>query len=511
MHVHNNSHKIIDGLTTAFYVAFSILMLGLCTLQASIFGFLTSVGSVLIFSVLLLMTVVADSLTNRYRINHEKLWQLLTVGTFAVLLAYISCQMTCALPSDTQILYDSVAALLEHGTLDIPYDFSVFYPDLGFYTLADYYCRCHNNIAMLLVLTAIYSVGSLFGITAGSIYGQSLAVFVTAICVAVAVHYLCKSAQYIFKGTNTYFMCLAINILFLSYYYSCPNFYTDIWILCPVACGFYCSLKFYSTKKKSYLFLCSVLWAIGSQLKITAAIPIIAFGIFIIFEKENSFPNKIIHLLWLLIPFAVLIVGFQTWYRNSSMFDFSRHEELYYPFTVWISYGSHGLGGYHYEDSLLAYHTPFHLRKQVMANHIKEIFASYTPSEYFQFLKNKLSFIWGDGLFEGGTYAEWALFENWTNFFTNSECWGKGFAQLWSNSFSLMLSACGAVTAILQIRKRDNHWLLFINIIAMGLFLYLCIFEGAPRRAIPAVLMFMFDAVYLLKKFSNHIRKKAVK
>ena len=508
--MNNNSiqYKIVDGLTTTFYIIFSIVLAILASVQASLFGIYFVIGAFLIFTTLLIIIIFADILARRYKLDLKTPQQLFAISIFAVFLAYVSCCMTCTLPSDTQILYDSAAALINNGTLNVPYDYSIYYPDLGFYTLSDYFCRYPNNIAMLLILTGIYSIGSLFGFNAGTISGQSFAVLITAISVAVAVHFLCKSAQYIFKSVNVYFHCLLLNILFLSYYYSSPNFYTDIWILCPLCCGLYFAVRYYTTKKNRYAFLCSLLWAIGSQLKITVLIPLIAFCIFIVFEKENTIRNKIISLLYITVPLLIFIYLFHTWYYNNSLFDFSRHEELYYPFTVWISYGSHGIGGYHYGDSVLAYQAPYHLRDQVVFNHIKDIFSAYSPAEYLQFMYNKLSFIWGDGLFEGGVYAQWALFENWTNYFTNPTCHGENLVEIWTNSFAFMLVACGLIASLIQIKKRDNPWLLFINVLIFGFILYLCIFEAAPRRAIPAMLFFMLDTLYLLKLLSAGIQNK---
>jgi len=508
MNINGCLHKLLDVFTNGFYLLFFIISSGIVLLQISLFGIYSVTVACRIFLMLLFLTLFTDFITIRYNIKISTVYKVFALGIFIVILSYISCCMTFSLPSDTQILYDSAVALVKHGTLDIPYDYSVFYPNLGFHTLSDYYCRYPNNIAMLFILTAIYSIGNLFGIDPSSFSGQSFAVFVTAVSVAIAVHFLCKSAELIFNNKNVYFKCLFLNIIFLSYYYSCPNFYTDVWILFPLCLGFYYAVKFYLTKNNKYIVLCSLSWAIGSQLKITVVIALIAFCIFIIFEKETFFKNKLISLLYLATPFTLFIIAFHAWYNHCSIFDFSRYEELYYPFTVWISYGSHGIGGYHYEDSLLAYHTPFNMRGQVMIDHIKTIFLSYTPAEYMQFLKNKLSFIWGDGLFEGGIYAQWSLFQNWTNRLTNPICREYALSKLWADSYTLILTICGSIASLIQIKKKDNPWLLFINVLITGFILYLCIFEAAPRRAIPAMLFFMLDTIYILNKISNYILQK---
>ena len=437
--------------------------------------------------------------------NFVNALQYILIFAFAAALSCVSCKMTCALPSDTQIVYDSAAALLKQGTLNVEYDFSTFYPELGYYTLADYYCRSSNNIMLLLIITAVYAVGAPLGVEVGTADGQWLAVFATALSVAVAVHMLCKSVQHIFKRPVAYFQCLALNALFLCYYYSCPNFYTDIWILCPIFCGLYFAVRFFETQKKHFAVVCSLFWSIACELKVTSAIMLIALCIYLILRKQSSPKEKATLLLLFTLPFFAYIFVFHAWYHHCGLFDFSRYEELYYPWTVWLSFGSHGQGGYHYEDAVFAYKTPFEQRDKAVAEHIKEIFSSYTFSEYLRFLKNKLSFVLGDGLFEGGEYAYWALFQNWTNKFTNPLYVENSYALMWADSFTLMLWCCGAATSLLQIKRRDNSWLLFVNIAIFGFIFYLSLFEAAPRRMIPAMLLLMVDAVYLLRRFGEAI------
>ena len=508
--VSSKYHKAADGLTAAFFAAFAAVMLLLIMLLAPHFGLYATVGAATIFTTLLLLFTAsglcaAHRHTPASRLNPQR---LLIMGAFAAFLAYVSCCMTCSLPSDTRILYDSAAALLQHGTLEIPYDFSPYFPNVGFETLSHYFCRYYNNIAMLLILTAIYAVGQPLGFVAGQSDGQIFAVAVTALAAALTVHLLCKSAERIFKSSSAYLQCLLLNICFLSYYYSCANFYTDIWILLPIAAGLHAAVRHAEDGKPHRLIAASLCWAVACQLKITGAIAIIALCICIALKKDMTLKKKAASLLLLLLPFLLLTALFSLWYRNCPIFDFSCEEKLYFPWTTWVLYGSSGVGAYDHSYSQLIYNMPYAERDAYTLQLIRENYAGYSFAEFLQFLKTKFIAVWGDGLFEGGIYAQWSLMSNWTNRFTNPLIMECALASLWADAFTLMLYCCGLAASAVQAKRRDSNWLLFGNVFIFGLMLYLSIFECAPRRAMPAILFFMLDAVYLLRKVTGALIKK---
>ena len=65
MKAKSHFERIADGLITAFYLAFSILIFALCILQASIFDHRACIGALLIFCTLLLIFVFAKRVNAR--------------------------------------------------------------------------------------------------------------------------------------------------------------------------------------------------------------------------------------------------------------------------------------------------------------------------------------------------------------------------------------------------------------------------------------------------------------
>ena len=154
-----------------------------------------------------------------------------------------------------------------------------------------------------------------FGFVAGTGSDQVLAIAVTAVCVVLAVHFICKSAEIICGASAAYMQCFVVNVLFLSYYYSCTNFYTDIWVLLPIAVGFYMAALHEKTGKLCFVLVGALAWGVGSLFKMTALILPVAWCICKLLSEGRA-AAKLRDILLMVAPLVMVMALFRLWYQN---------------------------------------------------------------------------------------------------------------------------------------------------------------------------------------------------
>ena len=473
----------------------------------------------LIIALVLLVGYIALFCINRCRRTAAIEYYVL-LAVFAVLLVTIGVVMNSHLPSDTQIVYDSALYYLREGNLDGEYQaFSTFYPQLGFERFSDYYCRYYNNIFMLLILIAIYRVFGWFSIdveNAGQL--QLVAVVVTSLGVLLAVYLICQA---IYKYTDSLPMRENVLIAFIFFsplYYSVPNIYTDVWVVLPIAMQLFLYAEYYKHRRNKTLLIIGVAAAVSALLKVTGLIPFIAFLISSMLSSKISMRQKVQILIIPVIILAIIMFMFSTWYHSSPVFDFSRQEELYYPWQTWVCFGSHGNGMYSYEDALLTYQTEYENRGSIMWEQTLRNYKERGFTEQVSFFENKFVMTWGDGQFDGAQYTEWpysgSLLTYWL---TQPRSTSFKIIRLFSNSYMiaiyLAMTITNGVTALREKKENEIDSVFFNSVAFFGFILYLGIFESAPRRALPAMIFAIIEMVLLSDRIGgiiNSCRSKSM-
>ncbi len=362
---------------------------------------------------------------------------ILFIGGAALIV--LPAMMNSYLPSDTQIIFDSAASYLENGNLNGSYPNYAGYSSLGFSLYSDYFCRYYNNILMFITIVTIYRFFGRLGFQLGSAEGQILAIIITSIVVYIAILFLIKLVR---SESNNIFSPICASILcfsFLAIYYSCTNVYTDSWVIPPMVIGYYYWEKH---KKGGSFFSCimsGVFFAIGALYKVTALIPVVAICICSILDTHLSVTRKLFVIIAIALSVALVFSLFKLWYKNCGIFDFSKEKELYYPWNLWVCFGSHGYGMYSRQDCELIYSTPYEIREQVAWREIIRNYSSYSLSEYLSFLKSKWILTWTDGHFEGSQYTLWPVFANFTLNITQPSSPLYDFLVMFSKGYILFL------------------------------------------------------------------------
>lgn len=196
---------------------------------------------------------------------------------------WLAYQMRINLPTDTDIIFTSVADILRDGKLDEanPRIDANYFPGLKLYTNNDYFCRYPNNIGLLMLYVGLYAMCGPFDFEAGTDAGQAPAIFLTALAVAAAVFFLCRCARLLFLRNSSVLFTLLLSYAFLPFVFGVPNFYTDLWVIFFTVAGVYCYLRGTrcDTPRLWLPFVGGILLAVGIQMKPTAAVAVVAVGI----------------------------------------------------------------------------------------------------------------------------------------------------------------------------------------------------------------------------------------
>ena len=450
---------------------------------------------------------------SRKKVSERYFWIGLGIALllYFAICFYTASSMRIALPSDTDIVYESIADLLEDGKLNRfnPKLEQIYYPGIGLNTNADYFCRCYNNIGLLLLLSAVYAVGGIFGITAGTGEGQTLAIGFTSLCVTLTVLFLCLIVRLVFKKQLYVVIMFGLCAAFTPFCFSVPNFYTDILVIPFTVIGVWLFLMFAECKKYAWLLGSAAAFFVATQMKITAAIAIVALALYWILGRFASPKKTVLALAVFLGLYGALMLLFSFWYHRSAWFDFSRNEQLYMPAQLWLCFGSHGNGSYSYEDALYAASIPtIAERSQALWQRVADYYQMYTPPELLRMEYTKLLSTWNDPHFDSTTYTLWPLNANWTAYFTQPTQRGYFYSLWFSRVYLLMLYLfCGA-SALLQVLRKKIDSAFLCNLMMFGTILYLLLFETAPRRAMIAIPFLMLNVIYVLDAVVKYAQKR---
>ena len=417
---------------------------------------------------------VARWLLPRLNSLSRKQWK---AGFFALFTVYAAlfCRLSWLLAEipimDHEAILKSLPDLLQNG------HFTVW---------SGYYIVCNNNLGTALVLGLWYKLFSLFGFGPGlDLMGVMPGIVLNDIAILGSVALVCLLARRIFSSNRAVALAFILCVGFAPFLLYSPFFYSDTLSL-PFA--LLCLLGFNSlhrakTVKKQALCLVGMGAAafFGFAVKGSVAVMLVAVVIQLFLEYK---PKKALAFaLVMVLCFGGLVGGYKLLQR-SYMIDWADEEMLTLPITLWFCYGSHDEGNYSQADvdAVMAVDT-IAQREEIIAQRIRDNYASYTPGQLFRFMTRKAAITWGNGMYDAQEFLETPQRSSWTHFFTVPG--QPGFmpvvyycqAVLYAVQLLVLLFLAG------QIKQANANTLTLAGIGVLGLVIFLSFWETKARYA----------------------------
>ncbi len=427
---------------------------------------------------------------------------------------WMAYQMRIHLPTDTDIIFTSVADILRDGRLDEanPAIDASYFPGLALYTNNDYFCRYPNNIGLLMLYVGLYAVCKGFGFEAGTDAGQAPAIFLTALAVAATVFLLCRCARLLFQRNSCVLFTLLLCYAFLPFTFGISNFYTDLWVVFFAVAGVYCYLRAKQSGASSLLrlFTCGVLLAAGIQMKPTAAVVVVAICIDLALSASPPISRRAVQILTFLSGVLLFTIGFVLWYRTCGLFDFSRTDEIGAPWQLWFLIGSHAKGGLelHTDMRFAASFPTMAERSAAVWERAVQNYRAYSFPEFLLFLREKLLYAWGSGMFECDGYLLWPLESNWTVYLTQPQYHTTGMVHAYSEVYLLLIYFSNLLADGLALLRKKAEAVFLSNLSVFGLIIFLMLFENGARRVTLAVPFLILNVVFLMREASKGLCPK---
>ena len=214
----------------------------------------------------------------------------------------------------------------------------------------EYFARYPNNIALLLLYTAVFKISSFFFHSTSDYFLLALNI----LAVDVGVYYIIQTAGVISPQAKHF--TILFSCLFAPFYLYLPICYTDTISIPLVSSTLYSTLRIIRdwerfSKKEKYTrcLLLGFLLLLGFQMKGSLIILLIAAFLLLFF----CFPFK----RFLIVGGSVLcsfLAAFFLWnsFVNSlNLISQEEYDRWRFPYTHWIMMGIHGKGNYRTEDA----------------------------------------------------------------------------------------------------------------------------------------------------------------
>ncbi len=375
--------------------------------------------------------------------------------------------------------------------------------------LPDYFDLFYNNAPLYVFLTAFLSLMRALGFA--DLTACAIVLNCAAIMLALVLMYFVLRRLLGVKAAVFGFVCALFCIGVFGY---APIVYTDT-LSMPFTAGialiWLCVREaFAAGRLKKGVLLCVLLGAaaaMGSKLKITAAIMLIAVLIDAILLLKRK-TGMLFAVPALLLSFLCIYIILSAAVSSSSAL-YPRNKENAVPYTHWVMMGLHENGYYYdpdYKATLAA--GDYDARVKFNISEIQNRIEDMGTGGMIKHFANKLSFIWGDGTFFAPmklrqSPVEYNLLHNFLLF----EFGGFGITAYFSTSAllaSLLFMAAGAAIAA----KNKRHEIAFLPLSLLGITFFLLMWEARSRYLVNFIPIIVICAVYgvfaLAKMWYNH-------
>ncbi|MCC0630253.1 MULTISPECIES: glycosyltransferase family 39 protein [unclassified Clostridioides] len=373
-----------------------------------------------------------------------------------------------------------------------------------------FYVSYPNNIAITLLLSCMYKFIGMYTDNIHTFYtfGTLLNIFMINISILILSKFI-KKVFGICK--ETLFSVFAL--LITPFYAYSQIVYTDtITMFFPITM-FLFLYNYINSKSKvrfRYLIYIGILACIGTALKTNVIISLIAIVIYLFFLNKIKPSIKCISLI--IIPFIIGTMFFQ---YMVTYFIPVTYKEAGLPYTHWMMMGlEKPYGSFSHED------VQFSLKqrslngkegtKKANIKIIKQRLKSYGVEGYLRFLKNKISFTWGDGTYYSlSKLSREAVFKG--SIFYEHVVGKKNGVFVSVSQFSHILILIMIVVSSIRFYKYPKEFTSSLNICIFGVFLFLIIWETRSRYLLCYLPILILSAFFGLDYILEVLEKSANK
>ena len=497
--------KILEKTQSIFYIIFFITFL-LLFINVLFFNH-TSFANISFIKLLLSVVIyIFISLFLYYilmkKIRTKKLFTIILFLIF-IILQFIFSYVFMVHPTwDFGIIYNSVIDDVTDGV-------NIF--------KNKYYYMYSNNLAMALLIKTLFNIFKIIGLKVKYYILGGIIFNITMIDVAIL--YLYKTLKLCLDENKSYFflICSLLITPFITY---APIFYTDT-ISMPfviIALYYFLSYMFSDKKKISYLAICGLSIGIGSCVKFSVIIILVAIIIYLLFQ--NITIKEKIKILFIISIISVIPLLSLNVIKKNNM-NQKMLNELEYPVTHWVMMGLHeneyGRNGTYYEPDV-NYTASFNSvdeKKTANIKVIKQRLTDYKENKnLYNFYRKKAVFIWGDGSF----YAPLKLaLKPYNNYQVKKLILGNEKESLvfrcvvQSQLFLIFIFMILGVSYRKYLNEKQKN-ILFINSITIfGVFLFFMLWEARSRYLVNYIPLLLIQTYLGVIAIEEKVRSKKKK
>ncbi len=387
---------------------------------------------------------------------------------------------------DMKAIYQNALDWVETGSFAQSY-----YPTLS----RDYFYIYPNNLGSMAFLAAVFKAARLLGVE-DTFRAAALVNSCLILCTVALTSLICKKLWGVRQGI----MALALFALSPPIYFSSAVFYTDfLSIIFPVLSFYLFLLGMESIGRKKrllWLSLSCLVLAVGSLIKITVLITLIAMALYCIRYKKFRRALFLTAAGGLLA--AAVTLSFQG-YLYSHHLDREKAEEMNTPYTHWFMMGLSGNGGYNNKDDSFTHSiSDPQERREAIEEKIKERLGEMGISGLAGLWWTKSGRCFGDGTYALSEFLDDNP-QHWTIFHELVLYQGKLYPiydYLCTSLFTAILIFMTA-SALLNLRRRGNFSppdTLLPLLCVFGIMLFLLCWEAKSRYIINFIPMIFIGA-----------------
>ena len=372
----------------------------------------------------------------------------------------------------------------------------------------EYFYKYTNNIPLAIVLKVVYEFFNIINIYKFNVIG----ILLNIVLIDIGVFFTYLIAKEIFNEKKAMFV-LTLLCLMTPIITYVPIYYTDTVSIPFLVTAIYCIIKANNVNKnknKIFLFsLAGILLCIGTMIKITVCIFLVAYIIGLILYSKNIIKQK--YNLVMVVIFGILYI-LQGIYINGN-FDREKLDEIKFPYTHWLMIGAQGNGGYNHDD--VKYTETFKTEKEKVNANIDmiktRIYDLYKSNRLIEFYTNKLVVTWGDGTY----FAPEKLSRDPVNStrlqeYVLADGKYKQYYLYFSQIMQITILLFILISLIRDIYSKENDMYRFSLSLAMfGIMLFLMIWETRSRYIVNYIPIFILLTTYGIDCIYN-IRYKVI-
>lgn len=375
-----------------------------------------------------------------------------------------------------------------------------------------YYYRYSNNIGMAILLKIVFSIFNFIGV--GKSHLLYVGIVFNILMIDVSIFYLYRISNILFnkKTSNFFLICTLFITPFITY---CPIFYTDTLSMPFSIMAIYYFIKFYmNDNKKIYLVLCGFLLGIGTCIKFTVIITLIALIIFM-FLAEEKIRKKTIDIL--ILSMVTLTPYISLNFIENKIMDRDLVDLEKFPITHWIMMGLNKSGeingSFSYDD--VAFTESFETINEKKENNIriiKQRIEKYIKNnELAEFYTKKAVYVWGDGSFYAPEKLKRHPVRNLKikNAIIGNEKQSKIYYVICQVQVTLFcLFTILAVIFRKRLDDKQRKILLITSLIIFGNFMFFMIWEARSRYLVNFLPVFLIQVYLGIMATTNYLSEK---